>query len=51
MLDKSVPYIDIVMRRPAMQPPAVPVLPEGYRFVLFGEESCPDKSCMRDWLD
>lgn len=49
MLDKSVPYIDIVMRRPAMQPPAAPVLPEGYRFVLFGEEGCPDKSCMRNW--
>jgi len=35
MLDKSVPYVDILMRRPASEkPPEVP-LPEGYRFTFF----------------
>ena len=41
MLDKSVPYVDILMRRAASEkPPSVP-LPEGYRFSFFkaGDEA------------
>ena len=41
MLDKSVPYVDILMRRAASEkPPSVP-LPEGYRFTFFkaGDEA------------
>ncbi len=48
MLDKSLPYIDIIMRRnPA--PPPVPALPPGYRFGFFGENG--DEKSIRDWAE
>ena len=35
MLDKSVPYLDILMKRPAGTKIPVYSLPEGYRYVLY----------------
>lgn len=50
MLDKSLPYIDIMMRRPALPPPSA-VLPEGYRFALFGESDGTDDAWLRAWAE
>lgn len=35
MLDKSLPYLHIIMRRPAAPPPAPPPLPDGYRLAGY----------------
>ncbi|MHB1151536.1 MAG: GNAT family N-acetyltransferase [Eubacteriales bacterium] len=56
MLDKSLPYIDIIMRRPVLPPPSA-VLPGGYRFALFGESIGGgvsygnDDGYIRDWAE
>ena len=35
MFDKSVPYFDVIMHRPAGSPIPEYKLPEGYKFVFF----------------
>lgn len=35
MLDKSIPYKHVLMKRNAGSPAPSPVLPDGYRFVTF----------------
>lgn len=51
MLDKSLPYIDIIMRRPALGPPPPALLPGGYRFAFYGELTGKGGTCMRDWAE
>jgi ribosomal protein S18 acetylase RimI-like enzyme len=35
MLDKSLPYLNVIMRRPAAPPPPMPPLPPGYRLTGY----------------
>ncbi|MGE8207335.1 GNAT family N-acetyltransferase [Heyndrickxia sp. NPDC080065] len=37
MLDKSIPYFNVIMKRPAGNPPPDFLLPEGFSFVWFTE--------------
>ena len=51
MLDKSLSYIDIIMRRPALGLPPPAALPEGYRFAFYGECAGKNGTGMGDWAE